>query len=162
MTQSYSVLAMQKTDDDGAVNLERHLAAPPAIVFTAFSDPSKVKRWLRPDQGVVLDVLEFDFRVGGGYRFAYQGEGQAPMHVQGKFLRIEPPNALAFSWLIEPPDEHAGIESEVRVRITPLGTGSVVRIQHLNLSVPGAPRRHAKGWGGALFQLDRLFKGSPS
>ena len=34
-------------------------------------------------------------------------------------LRVKQPSTLVFSWVIEPPDEHAGIPSEVTVTIRP-------------------------------------------
>src|SRR5262245_11215778 len=46
-----------------------------------------------------------------GYRFRYQVPGAPPMHVNGTFRAIDPPSRLAFSWNIEPPDEHAGLAS---------------------------------------------------
>ncbi|MEZ0472927.1 SRPBCC family protein [Luteimonas salinilitoris] len=56
---------------------------------------------------------------------------------------------------LEPPDEHAGLQSEVTVTITPGGDGAELRIRHKNLTLPGAAKRHAEGWQGAL---DRLPK----
>jgi uncharacterized protein YndB with AHSA1/START domain len=40
------------------------------------------------------------------------------MHVNGVFRVIEPPTGLIFSWNIEPPDEHAGMKSEVTVTMS--------------------------------------------
>jgi hypothetical protein len=62
-----------------------------------------------------------------------------------------------FSWNIEPPDEHAGILSEVRVSITPHGAGCELHIRHVDLSRLGAPERHAAGWKGALDNLATLL-----
>lgn len=139
-----------------AVEISRRLEAAPGMVFAAFADPSLVSRWLKPVPEVRLEVLGFEFRVGGGYRFAYHVPGGRIMHVNGVFSAIEPPTGLIFSWNIEPPDEHAGVRSEVRVAIAADGAGSQLRIQHLNLSQPGATERHAEGWRGALDQLASL------
>jgi len=63
---------------------------------------------------------------------------------------------LVFSWLIDPPDIHAGIASEVTVSITPLGAEAELVIQHDRLERADAVIRHAEGWAGALARLDRL------
>lgn len=141
-----------------AAELRRHLDAAPDLVFAAFADPALVRRWLTPSPEVGLEILAFDFHVGGAYRFAYHVPGAAIMHVNGVFRAIEPPSRLVFSWFIEPPDEHAGIESEVRIAITPDDGGSELCINHVELTRAGAPERHAEGWRGAVEQLAALLK----
>lgn len=131
--------------------------AAPDLVFAAFADPALVRRWLKPGPEVTLDVLTYDFRPGGRYRFAYSAPGVAIMHVNGAFQAIEPPSRIVFSWNIEPPDEHAGVQSEVRISIVASDAGSEVHIQHIKLSRSGAPERHAEGWRGALEGLARVL-----
>lgn len=139
--------------------LHRHLNAAPSLVFAAFADSELVRRWLTPGPDVRLEVLRYDFHVGGTYRFAYHVRDGAIMHVNGVFRRIEPSSRLVFSWNIEPPDEHAGTRSEVHVTITDADTGSDLRIRHTMLDQRGAPERHAEGWRGAVDQLAELVSG---
>jgi uncharacterized protein YndB with AHSA1/START domain len=148
--------------DETAATVERRLCASPARVFDAFADAAIVGRWLTPSPEVSLTVLQYEFRVGGRYRFAYRVPGRGTMHVNGDFRLIEPPERLAFAWNIEPPDEHAGVRSEVSVSLRPDGEGTHLVIRHAYLAAPGAPRRHAEGWRGALEQLARLLDGRAS
>jgi uncharacterized protein YndB with AHSA1/START domain len=104
-----------------------------------------------------LRVVQFDFRVGGTYRFAYDVPGSPTMFVNGVYQTIEPPWTIVFSWNIEPPDEHAGVRSEVTVTLAPRGTGTDLRIRHAQLTLPGARERHEAGWRGALDHLVALL-----
>jgi uncharacterized protein YndB with AHSA1/START domain len=148
---------MQLPTSDAA-ELRRYLDAAPDLVFAVFADPALVRRWLRPSPEVGLDVLGFEFKVGGFYRFAYHVPGGAIMHVNGVFRLIERPSRIVFSWNIEPPDEHAGVLSEVRVAIAPEGKGSQLAIRHVKLTQAGAPERHAAGWRGAADLLAALLR----
>src|SRR5262249_13552842 len=139
--------------DEGVAEVRRRLTASPARVVSAFAEASMVSPWLRPSPEVELDVVEFDFRVGGRYRFAYRVPGRGTMVVNGVYRSIEPPSTIVFSWDIEPPDEHAGVRSEVTVTVTPNGTGTDLLSRHARLTATGARDRHAAGWSGALDHL---------
>jgi uncharacterized protein YndB with AHSA1/START domain len=137
--------------------VRRQLAAPPERVFAAFSNAEIVGKWLTPAPDVKLTVLELDFREGGRYRFAYDTPEGERMLVGGVYRSIEAPARLVFSWLIEPPDIHAGIESQVTVSVAAKGEGSELLILHERFGRADANTRHAAGWAGALEQLQLLL-----
>jgi uncharacterized protein YndB with AHSA1/START domain len=136
------------------VAVRRVLSASPERVFAAFADEVLVARWLRPSPDVQLTVLSFDFRPGGSYRFAYDVPDGRRMIVGGVFRVIDRPLHIVFSWLVEPPDEHAGIDSEVTVTLVPSGGATELTIRHAKLERADAERRHEQGWRGALELLD--------
>jgi uncharacterized protein YndB with AHSA1/START domain len=143
--------------DQTVAEVRHYLAAPPTRVFAAFADASVVSQWLTPSPDVVLRVVAFDFRLGGAYRFAYEVPGAPTTFVNGVYRTIEPPSLIVFSWSIEPPDEHAGVRSEVTVTLTPEGAGTDLLIRHARLTPPGACERHAAGWRGAVEHLVALL-----
>jgi uncharacterized protein YndB with AHSA1/START domain len=126
-------------------------------VFAAFANADLVARWLTPSPEIGLTVLAFDFREGGSYRFAYHVPRATTVIVGGSYSVITPPSKIVFSWVIDPPDEHAGIESEVSVVITPDGTGSELVIRHAQFGRTDAIERHAAGWRRAVDQLAELL-----
>lgn len=145
--------------DATAADIRRHLSVAPAKVFAAFADPVMVSRWLTPSPDIKLEIVEFEFREGSNYRFAYHVPGDQVMRVNGIYRLIRPPSEVIFTWNIEPPDEHAGVKSEVIVRIAPDGEGSELHIRHERLAPAGAVERHKEGWRGALDQLSHLLVG---
>jgi uncharacterized protein YndB with AHSA1/START domain len=142
--------------DRTRVEVRRQFAAAPEKVFAAFAEARLIGRWLSPSPQITLTLLQFDFCVGGSYRFAYGLPSGETVTIGGVYRQIEPPSKIVFSWAIEAPDEHAGIDSQVTVSIAPLGNGSELLIRHERLTWPGAAARHAEGWRGALDQLALL------
>jgi uncharacterized protein YndB with AHSA1/START domain len=140
------------------VEVRRVLAAPPEKVFAAFADRALVAQWLRPSPDVQLTVLEFDFRRGGAYRFAYDVSHDQRMVVGGTFSAIEAPSRIVFSWLIEPPDEHSGIVSEVTVQLVARGSSTELTIRHAKFGRADADMRHDQGWRGALDLLEARLR----
>jgi uncharacterized protein YndB with AHSA1/START domain len=137
--------------------VRRHFAATADQVFAAFATKELVAQWLSPSPDIAVTVLGFDFREGGAYRLAYQVPGGTTVIVGGSYRSIRPPSTIVFSWIIEPPDEHAGIQSEVRVTITPQGAGTELVIRHEKLARSDAVTRHAEGWRGALDRLSTIL-----
>jgi uncharacterized protein YndB with AHSA1/START domain len=80
---------MPDRDDGDVAEVRRRFSAGPEKVFAAFADAALVTRWLAPSAEVTLTVLQFEFRVGGSYRFAYDVPGSGTMHVNGVYRAIE-------------------------------------------------------------------------
>ena len=77
---------------DREMVLTRTFAAPPDLVFAAWTTPELFKQWWVPKSaGVTLLSCEQDVRVGGGYRLAFADPtGGEPMAFFGRYLEVEP------------------------------------------------------------------------
>lgn len=61
------------------MRVEREIAAPPATVFDAWTDPQTLQLWLAPDP-MTVSSAECEVRVWGAYRIVMVGERAAIEH----------------------------------------------------------------------------------
>ena len=79
------------TAGDGRVlRLKRILPGARAIVYRALSDPEELAKWWGP-RGFTTPSVEFDPRVGGGYRIAMQPPDGDLFYLSGEFREVDPP-----------------------------------------------------------------------
>jgi uncharacterized protein YndB with AHSA1/START domain len=75
------------------IRLERRLAALPAQVFAAWTQPEQVACWWDP-AGQPLAVCEIDLRPGGAFKFV--PKGRPDLAFAGVYQEIAPPGRLTF------------------------------------------------------------------
>jgi uncharacterized protein YndB with AHSA1/START domain len=78
------------TPTDCEIAMTRVFDAPRRLVFEAFTKPELVKRWLGVFGGWSLAVCEIDLKVGGAYRYVWQGRDGATMGMRGVYREIVP------------------------------------------------------------------------
>lgn len=116
------------------------IAAAPEHVFTFFTDPAAMVRWMG-------DYAVLDATPGGEFTVDIQS-----VPVRGRYLEVEPPHRLLISW------GHAGSErlppgaSTVEVLLRGVAGGTEVQIIHSGLPEPEATG-HAQGWPYFLRRL---------
>jgi uncharacterized protein YndB with AHSA1/START domain len=139
-----------------SLTLKRRLAAPPAKVFAAWTDPEKIKRWMGPGETKAV-LAESDARVGGRYRFVMHAPSGEEYDVGGTYREVVANERLVFTWAwkVAPPDEPH--ESLVTVLFKPDGNGTLLTVTHEKLFDEESRDGHEHGWGGALDKLERLF-----
>lgn len=77
------------------VVVTRVFDAPRKLVFAAWTTPEHLIRWFRPT-GLTLTIEHMDFRVGGTYRFRYEGLGM-DHPFDGVYREIVAPERLVFT-----------------------------------------------------------------
>jgi uncharacterized protein YndB with AHSA1/START domain len=125
------------------VLLRRRYPSPPADVWDAVTDPERIARWFLPVSG--------EFKVGGHYQF----EGNAG----GTILACDATERLRVTWVMGD-----GPPSEVEVRLSPDGDGTVFELEHVAVPPPGfweqfGPGAVGVGWDGAVMSLAFHLRG---
>lgn len=79
---------------DRQIVMTRTFNAPRETVFRAFTEPDLVKQWLSGPPGWSMQVCEIDLKVGGGYRYLWNGPGGAVMGMRGVYREVAPPERV--------------------------------------------------------------------
>ena len=127
--------------------VERHIAAPPAVVYTYLTESAKWSLW----QGAAATI---DARSGGIFVMKMPGGATA----RGQFLELVPDQRVVFTWgWVDHPGLPPGA-STVEIDIVADGSGSRVRLTHRGL--PGDEFEiHVLGWEHYLPRLALVAEG---
>ena len=94
---------------DRELVVTRDFAAPPRLVWAAWTTPALLQKWWAPKSfGVAFVSCEADVRTGGSYRFVMRHPGSdQPMAFFGRYLEATPPRRLMWT------NEEAGEDGPV-------------------------------------------------
>ena len=123
-------------------------------VFRAFSRGELLEQWFSPAPDIAAKVTELRFEPGGRYRIAYLLPDGTETAVAGRYLHIDAPRTLSFTWEWEAPDPHAGIETRVTIDFIDSDGSTNVAVTHEHLSASDMAERHRDGWLRALERLN--------
>ena len=92
------------TPDQNAVIADIFIAAPPARVFQAISDPAQLPKWW--GQSGLYHVVKstMDVRPGGKWRSDGIGADGKEFYVEGEYLEVVPPRLLVHTWKVATAD----------------------------------------------------------
>ena len=149
------------TPDQNAVVAEIFIAAPPARVFEAITDPHQAPRWWGQEGLYRITDWKGDVRRGGKWLSTGVGADGTSFQVEGEYLEVDPPRLLVHTWVpsysslhttvvrweLEPTDVH-GLHPDGPRRA---GTGTLLRLRHDGFAgAPAAALSHAEGWKRVL------------
>src|SRR5437667_3448491 len=87
----------QLTSDNDTVLAEIFIAAPPARVFEAITDPKQTVQWWGLKGMFRATDAKSDLRLGGKWSSeGLTGDGR-PFRVEGEYLEIDPPRLLVYT-----------------------------------------------------------------
>jgi uncharacterized protein YndB with AHSA1/START domain len=136
-----------------SLTVKRHLKAPPAQVYAAWTDPEKVMGWMGPGEIKALRA-ECDVRVGGRYHWVMRAPGGEEHDVSGVYREVVRNQKLVFTWAWKSSPER---ESLVTVLLKRDGDGTLLTLTHEQFLDEDARDRHQGGWNGALDKMEKLF-----
>jgi uncharacterized protein YndB with AHSA1/START domain len=132
---------------DGAWSsvIRRRFAAPRGRVWSAFTDPAELTRWLGTPEGELAlgGVVVLDLKM--------------PEKVTLEVLACEAPRKLRTTW------KYGNLAvSEVELRLEAAGDGTLLELEHFTSPHREDAAGTGSGWEAALFQLDHLIAGKPA
>ncbi len=125
-----------------AVVCEISIAAPPDVVFSYFTDPLKLARWMGTR-------IELEPRPGGVYALSINASARA----RGTYLEVDPPSRVVFAFGWEGDPAIPPGSTTVEVTLTRDGDGTHVRLVHRGLPTPESREQHRHGWQHYLERL---------
>lgn len=159
----------QITPDNDAILAEIFIAAPPARVFEAITDPKQRISWWGMRGVFRATDAKSDLRVGGKWSNDGVTDDGKPFHIEGEYLEIDPPRLLVQTRIA---DFVANIETVVRWELEPrdvhnlhgsgpyrAGTGTLVKVRHSGFAGhPAEGKSHNQGWSGSLGWLQAFVE----
>jgi uncharacterized protein YndB with AHSA1/START domain len=126
------------------------IKAPAERVFEALTNPAQRVQWWGAEGRFQAKQMESDLRPGGAWMMSGNGVGGRPFTVRGKYLQIDRPRLLIFTWL--PSWQEDAIETTVRFELTEANGHTTVRLTHSGLATQASRLSH-KGWPEILTWL---------
>ncbi|HYZ19250.1 MAG TPA: SRPBCC domain-containing protein [Gaiellaceae bacterium] len=136
------------------LKLERSFAAPPEVVFDAFTDPA-AQHDLYADAPDWVVESECDLRVGGRWTISFGPPGAEPARETNVFDEVERPRLLVYRSTMELPD---GRRLNTTMRVTFEPEAGATRMILIQSGFPSAQLRdeYGQGWTGILDALGRV------
>jgi len=151
--------------DDTTLIISRLIAAPPPVVWNAWSVPENLAKWWIPAP-IECQVVTLDLRPGGGFvtRMREAGASDFQPHVDGCFLEAIPNERLVFTTVLtegwQPAEPWLALTAILTFEAQDGGTLYSARVLH---KTPEDSAKHDEmgfyeGWGTAIGQLAGLVE----
>ncbi|WP_336485915.1 SRPBCC family protein [Methylobacterium nigriterrae] len=140
--------------------VEREFAAAPERVWQAWARPEEMVRWLGPVEWPATRV-EAVLQVGGAWRACLTArDGSDELWQSGRYLDVDPPHLLRFTfrWEGTNHEDGPGVETIVTVRFERLAGGRTrLTLTQEGLASERSAGGHAYGWSSTLDRLEEYF-----
>lgn len=142
-----------------SLTLKRRLSAPPATVYSAWTQAEHLAHWLGPPETVAGSArAELDLRAGGRFRVSFNAADGEYHEAGGVYREAVRNERLVFTWAWHSTPER---ESLVTVLFKPDGDGTLMTLIHEKFFDEAARDGHLYGWAGALDKLETYVSLSP-
>ncbi|CAN5367160.1 SRPBCC domain-containing protein [soil metagenome] len=144
-----------KTQRDIRLEIKRFINAPRDRVYTAWTDPARLKEWFGPEDVQTLNFTA-DVRVGGRYRWDLISPDGEEMTAFGEYRELIPGRKIVFTWKWDDDENWTAHDSVVTVELTDHDSGTDVRLTHVQLPSKESRDRHSEGWNSLLDKLEKF------
>ncbi len=138
-----------------SLRLTRTIRQPREKVFQAWTDPKTLTRWFGPSDEYTVVVKALDLRVGGTYTIEMRHSGGNVHRVTGKYIEVERPSKLAFTWAWE--TNPAAGETLVTLELLSRGKETEMVLTHERFADEATREQHQQGWTGCLGRLEEIL-----
>lgn len=147
-----SVMSREQTVVHNTFVIEKSYPKPPDVVFAAFADAAKKRRWFAEGDAHTVEEYKLDFRVGGRERLQYkcpEGTPVAGMRLtnEGEFKDIVPDERIVESMSMMLADKRISA-SLVTIEFLATETGTDLICTHQGVFFEGSdgPQMRETGW----------------
>ena len=140
-----------------SLEIERLIKAPRDQVYTAWTDPARMKQWFGPENVQTRDLIA-DARVGGTFRWDLTNSEGEDMTILGEYRELQPGKKIVFTWQWEDDEDWENHISIVTVELDDADGGTKLRLRHEQLPNEESRDGHRQGWNSTLNKLERLFE----
>jgi uncharacterized protein YndB with AHSA1/START domain len=139
--------------------IERSYPKPPEVVFSAFADAAKKRRWFAEGHSHEVEEFEMDFRVGGTERARYRFSDDTPFEGialtnEGSYQDIVLNERVVTASTMSLGTKHIS-SSLVTIELLPTEKGTDLICTHQGAFYEGAdgPQMREAGWNRLFEQL---------
>jgi uncharacterized protein YndB with AHSA1/START domain len=155
--------------DQDTIIAEIFIAAPPARVFEAITDPNQMPQWWGEHGIHRITAWTADLRPGGKWSGSGTHADGTPFTIEGEYLEVDPPRLLVHTWS---PSWTGPLQTVVRWELEPhavhglhpsgprkAGTGTLLRVRQEGFAgAAAALAGHSKGWKSVLGWLQGFLE----
>ena len=149
---------------DHKLVLTREFNAPPDRVWKAWTEPEQIKQWLGMGEGLTIESVKLDVRVGGKFRLQQKMVDGEFFTAAGTYLEVKAPERLVYTWDWEKDGSGAefgeleGDETQVTVEFRASGKRTQLVLTHEKFASAQKRDRHEEGWQSWIGRLAKFLE----
>lgn len=137
-----------------AVELTSFFNTSKMQVWSAWTDPSTIKKWFGSDPGGTVLNANLDVRPGGTFTVTFQDSNATEHTCMGRYSVVIPNNKLSFSWEWKSEPGHV---SQVDIQFIEDGDQmTTMKFEHSNLN-PNSLHGYEEGWKRTFEKLKSVL-----
>ena len=144
--------------------VSRDFDAPRELVWKAWTEPAQLKQWLSLGEGLTIESVKMDLRVGGKFRIQTKMADGEFFTAAGTYLEVKIPERLVYSWDWEKDGagtefgDLEGKETQVTVEFRANGKRTQLVLTHERFASTESRDRHQGGWQDWMSRLAKFVE----